>query len=227
MVENARALNLPEKFVVLSHEHALGVVNSLNYPHIQLQTVFAGLTELLLLDKVELDAEDRLILLDPSSTQHPALDDIVRSLDADRAMKLKKWVSYFNNHWGKRKEIYQEVVNSLVAKGILREEKDQVFVVFPKKSYEETDEASKVILDDMRNELLGNEPIQTSTAALFLLLDSSRLIKVHFTKQEAGQMKDRLSRSASESSLETVRRVDRIVKQVDQAFAVIYGGSGG
>ncbi len=148
------------------------------------------LLELALAGRVDV-ADKKVVVLDLSPTGDPLVDTaLMRIVAEDKARKPGYWVSKF------AKETRPQVLDKLVADGILRVEKDKVLWVFPRTKYPTAHGVEPVqetaARDRMRQAVLGSGPVEERTAALCALVAATDLDRKVFADLDRKTVQARL-----------------------------------
>lgn len=118
---------------------------------------------------------------------------------------------------GKRFDALEEGVMAALKAQHLTERVESGF--FSNKiSFAPSEKATRMVVDNLRAELLADDPVDETTAALAVLLDKSGKIKEHFAKDERRAMKERLKALAAtpEGAL-----VAKAVERIETLFTLM------
>jgi len=181
-------MNLVEEFTLLAYDDdGTPLTDS---THLDYGLGGGLLLELALAGRVDV-ADKRVIVLDPRPTGDPLIDAaLMRIVADDKSRKSGHWVSKF------AKDTRYQVLDKLVAEGILRVEKDKVLWVFPRTKYpaahgvepvQETDARER-----MRRAVLGSGAVEPRTAALGALVAATDLDQKVFADLDRKAVKARL-----------------------------------
>ncbi|HET6483684.1 MAG TPA: GPP34 family phosphoprotein [Actinoplanes sp.] len=181
-------MNLVEEFTLLAYDDdGTPLTDSTHLDH----GLGGGLLlELAMAGRVDV-ADKRVIVLDPRPTGDPLIDAaLMRIVADDKSRKSGYWVSKF------AKDTRYQVLDKLVAEGILRVEKDKVLWIFPRTKYpaahgvepgQETDARER-----MRRAVLGGGAVEPRTAALGALVAATDLDQKVFADLDRKAVKARL-----------------------------------
>jgi len=153
------------------------------------------LGELLIEGRVALErgakrSKDRIVPGDPRSLSDPLLDECLRKIrDAKRPKAPKDWVMKFSQMSGLRKR----VATDLVRKGILRERRTRVLLLFPWTYYPVLDPATeRRIVERARDAVLGDGEVDERTGALVAIAAKTGALKHAVDKRVLKERKDRI-----------------------------------
>lgn len=159
------------------------------------------LGELLLEGRVTLErgakpSKDRIAPGDPRSLSDPLLDECLRKIrDAKRPKAPKDWVMKFSQISGLRKR----VATDLVRKGILRERRTRVLLLFPWTFFPVLDPTSeRRIVERVRNAVLGDGEVDERTGALVAIAAKTGALKHVLDKRALKERKHRIEEIAEE-----------------------------
>ncbi len=157
------------------------------------------LAELLLEGRIGLErgakpSKDRIVPADPRSLSDPLLDECLRKIrDAKRPKAPKEWVMKFSQISGLRKR----VATDLVRKGILRERRARVLLLFPWTFYPTLDPATeRRIVARVREAVLGDGDVDERTGALVAIAAKTGALKPVLDKRTLKERKDRIDEIA-------------------------------
>ncbi|MBM2616810.1 GPP34 family phosphoprotein [Actinoplanes sp. LDG1-06] len=174
------------------------------------------LLELALAGRVDV-ADKKVVALDTSPTGDPLVDAaLMRIVADDKPRKPGHWVSKF------AKDTRFQVLDKLVADGILRVEKDKVLWVFPRTKYPAAHGVEPVqetaARDRMRHAVLGTGAAEPRTGALCALVAATDLEKSVFGDLDQKVVKTRL-REISEGAW-AAEAVKKAIEEIQAAVMV-------
>ncbi|MCM4081753.1 GOLPH3/VPS74 family protein [Paractinoplanes hotanensis] len=172
------------------------------------------LLELALAGRVDV-ADKKVVALDINPTGDPLLDNaLMRIVGDDKPRKPGYWVSKF------AQDTRPQVLDRLVAEGILRTEKDKVLWVFPRTRYPAAHGVEPVqetaARDRMRHAVLGTGEVEPRTAALCALVAATGLDGKVFADLDRKVVKTRL-REISEGAW----AAEAVKKTIDEIQAAV------
>ncbi len=182
-------MNLPEEFVLLAYrDDGTPVTDGM---HLDNGLGGALLLELALAEKVDV-VDKKVVVLDPAPTGDPLLDHALRQVVEDaKTRKPGEWIGKF------AKDVRAQVLDQLVAEGVVRREKDKVLWVFPRTRYPAAHGVEPVAETEARQRMVaavsGTGAVEPRTAALCALVAATDLDKKVFADLDRRQVKDRLS----------------------------------
>ncbi|GIF50325.1 Golgi phosphoprotein 3 GPP34 [Asanoa ferruginea] len=150
----------------------------------------ALLVELALAERIEI-ADGRIVVVDPTPTGHPLVDDALAQIaGANRARKPKDWVSAL------AKGLPDRVLDGLVAAGILTREDGKVLWVFSRTRYPspggQEPPAETAVRARLDLAIRSSGPIDPRTAALLALVRATKFERSAFPDVPRDQVKARL-----------------------------------
>ena len=167
-------LTFAEEIVLLALDEKKGAITEL--PHQALHTAMAGavLMELSVLNRVKADAK-QLHVVDSTPAGEPVLDLILKDIqDRHAEHSLSYWLNRLAGH--KAHEILRLSLESLVRKGVLREENRRFLWVFPGRRYPRLQDRELIeVRARLRLILLGTDTPETRDIVLISLLNACRL----------------------------------------------------
>ena len=155
----------------------------------------ALVAELLLAGRVAIEdgKKRRVDLVDSRPMGEPVLDEALEKLRAaKRRASLQTWVERFSNISGLRRK----VAAGLCRKGILKEDEDQVLVLFRRKIYPQVDSRpERRMVDRLRRAIFSDSPeIDPRTVILLSLANSTDLLSIPFEKRQLKERKERIKK---------------------------------
>ncbi|MEV0779128.1 GPP34 family phosphoprotein [Streptomyces sp. NPDC050428] len=177
----------------------------------------ASLVELALAGRIEVDG-DEVTVRDAAPLGDPTLDaalaDIAGGEKKRRARKTKEWIEHL------KRGAVAGTTKSLVAKGLVREQKKKVLGLFPVTRYPEADGSVEAALRRRLDEVVmrGVTPDER-TASLVALLHGAKLQGLLYAKPELATAKENMERIAhSEWAAPAVRQA---IKAAEDALTTI------
>jgi hypothetical protein len=182
------ALTFADELALLTHDDE--GVNKMSASNFGYGLGGALLVELALARRVEV-ADGRIVVIDPTPTGHPLVDDALSRIGgADRARKPKDWVSAL------AKGLPERVLDGLVAAGILTREDGKVLWVFSRTRYPSPGGHEPPAETEVRARLdraiRSSGPIDPRTAALLALVRATKFERSAFPDLPRDQVNARL-----------------------------------
>jgi hypothetical protein len=221
-------MNLPEEFALLAYDDEGAPVT--DGTHLDNGLGGAVLLELALAGKVDV-ADKTVVVLDPAPTGDPLIDRALERIAGDKPRKPGHWVSAF------AKGTRDAVMDSLVAQGVVRREKDKVLLVFPRTRYPATHGVEPPAETEARQRMIaavaGTGPVEPRTAALCALVAATDLDKKIFRDMDRKQVKARLKEigqgawaaTAVKKSIEEIQSAIMVAVVAGSTVATTGGGS--
>ncbi|MDT8436216.1 MAG: GPP34 family phosphoprotein [Gemmatimonadota bacterium] len=173
----ASGLRLHEELLLLCLHEEKGTMRVSNW---RLAVGGGLLAELLVEGRVRLErgsraSRDRVRMADPRLLADPLLDDCLRRVrDAKKPRAPKDWVMKFSQ----LSSLRRRVATGLVRRGLLRERRGRVLLLFPWTFYPELDPAPKRrIADRVREAVEGEGELDERTAALVAIAARTGALK--------------------------------------------------
>jgi Golgi phosphoprotein 3 GPP34 len=168
-------LTFADELALLTHDdEGVNKVSALNFGY---GVGGALLVELALARRVEV-ADGRIVVIDPTPTGHPLVDDALGRIAADRARKPKDWVSAL------AKGLPDRVLDGLVAAGILTRDDGKVLWVFSRTRYPspggQEPPAETEVRARLDRAIRSSGPIDPRTAALLALVRATKFERSAF-----------------------------------------------
>lgn len=206
-------LTLAEELLLFSfHEKKKSVVLK---PSIFLTYALAGalLAELTLQGKLCLEDNDKLIVVEGQTndnTQSIELLDTIRA--AKKPKKITHWVEVLGANNNK---LQRELVEMLIAKGVLQENKKRLLWVIPYVEYSPQDVSAKFWRkQQLRGFIFGGENADQRSIALLSLLNAARILDHVFTEDEIKAARKRI-----ENLVEDEKFGQAVIETVDAIAA--------
>jgi hypothetical protein len=194
MPRTVEDLSLPEQILLLALRDEKGTVE--HRAHMYSYALGGAiLAELTLAGRIRIGEEKKHVVdaAAPQALGDPLLEECRAAIaGAARRKSAKAWVSRFAGI----RRLKHRVAESLCGKGILRNEDDQVLLIFTRKIYPVTDpEPERLLVERMREAIFGEaERLDPRTALVVALAHAADLLPIHFPKKELKRRKERLAR---------------------------------
>ncbi|MET0423864.1 MAG: GPP34 family phosphoprotein [Actinoplanes sp.] len=174
----------------------------------------ATLLELALAGRVDI-ADKKVIVLDRQPLGDPILDAaLARIADDDKSRKPGHWVTKF------AKQTRPQVLDKLLADGVLTSAKDKVLWVFPRTRFPAAHGVEPAVETDarqrMRAAVLGSGAVEERTAALCALVAATDLDRKVFADLDRKRVKARLKEIG-----EGAWAADAVKKAIEEIQAAI------
>jgi Golgi phosphoprotein 3 len=155
----------------------------------------ALIAELLLAKRVEIEGGKKgtIRLLDSRPMGEPTLDEAMEKLrTAKRSAPLKTWVQRFSHI----PKLQHKVAAGLCRKRILKEDEDQVLLLFRRKIYPQVDSRpERRVIDRLRRAIFSeSREIEPRTVILLSLAKSADLLSIPFEKRALKERKERIKK---------------------------------
>ena len=218
-----RIMNLPAEFALLAYDDDGKPVT--DGTHLDNGLGGALLLELALAGRVDV-AGKKVVVADPEPVGDPLIDLAFGMIVSDpKARKPGHWVTKF------AKNARNQVMDQLVAEGVVRRERSRVLGVFPRTRYPARHgvepPAETAARQRMTAAINGTGPVEPRTAALCALVAATDLDKKVFRDLDRKQVKRRL-KEIGEGSW-AAAAVKKSIEEIQSAImvAVIAGSTAG
>ena len=208
-------LSFPEKLMLLAlHDEKGSVIYSASTA---LPYGLAGsvLIELLFRGKITL-AKKKVEVLDNSPTGNEWIDKVLELIDNSEKVKdVKYWIQKITR---KDKDLKEQVIESLIGKGILRKEKHKILWVFPAMRYPLTNVAAEhEIRNRIHQVVLQQDNPTEEDIALLSLVKACDLLKEIFSREDRQRAKHRINEIIEDELIG--RAVSSIVAEITTAVS--------
>lgn len=200
-------LTLPEQLLLLALHDQKGTILSSASISIDYGLAGALLTELALLEKVEI-RDKKLVLADHTLTGDEALDEaIIYMRKAGKDRKADYWVSTLSS----KLKIKQSMLKRLVKKGILKVQEHKILWLFDSPHYPMKDAGEEAqVREQLRRLVLRRDAGETRTVVLMGLVNACGMTNEIFTKEE---------RKEAKKKIKEIMEQDQIAKAVADTVA--------
>ncbi|MEU4442500.1 GPP34 family phosphoprotein [Actinosynnema sp. NPDC050801] len=158
-------LTLAEELALLAYEDDGS--RRLGQPALGYGLAGALLVELALAERIDV-IDKKVVVLDPAPVGHVVLDRALTRIAGEKPRKPAHWIEKLG------KKLTDQVLDGLVAAGVLRREQDRVLLVFPRTRFPTPDGAQPPAEVDARARMTaaitGDGPVDPRTAALCALV---------------------------------------------------------
>jgi Golgi phosphoprotein 3 len=176
-------LTLYEEFQLLTIHNDKGIFIGSTLERLKPGLVGAVLAELTLHGKLHSTNNHRLHLEDTSPTNDSILDDALITLQ--KADKERKFAYWLNNLVPKTEKLLKKITKSLIQKGILTLEDDNLVWVIPSPLHPEIYSTTKyAIVQHLRNIVLAREQASPREIAYLSLVSACGLLDLVFLRDE-------------------------------------------
>ncbi len=194
-------LRLHEELLLLSLDDEKGTIRATNFKY----AICAGLLgELILEGRASLErgskpSKDRILPASAKPLSDPLLDEVLRKVrEAKKPRSPKDWVSKLSQLGGLRKR----VATSLVRRGILREQRRRVWLLFPWTFYPALDPAPKRrLVQRLHEAVTGDGPLDERTTIAIAVAAATGVLKPALGKQVVKARKDRIEQIVEDQSI--------------------------
>ncbi len=162
--------------------------------------VGAMLAELLMIGKIMLEDGEKVLIVSRSKTENECFNHILTKIQkAKKPKKLTYWIEILST---KSKKLEKSLVDSLIAKKVLKEKKKKLLWVIPFLDYSQADASAKFWRKrHIRAIILAGEKIDPQSAALLSLLKACNLMDYLFTNDEMHYARKRSEELIADPSL--------------------------
>ncbi|MFP4084593.1 MAG: GOLPH3/VPS74 family protein [Desulfonatronovibrio sp.] len=204
-------LNFAEEILLLTLDDKTGTFY--NLPKDVIRTALAGalLMDLALANRIDTDLES-LTVVSTEPTGDPLIDQVLQRLQgSDSRHTTSHWVNEIAWHSGKLRE---QVLQSLIDKGVLKIQDRKILWVFAKRKYPLMNDREVKEVRARLRELVFNQDIPDPREAVLIgLLYACNMVDTLFTEQELPEVMPRLTELA---------KLDLIGREVAQSIRDIY-----
>ncbi|HTX79492.1 MAG TPA: GPP34 family phosphoprotein [Longilinea sp.] len=143
----------------------------------------ALMAELALSKKVAINSEKKVVALDISIVDDPNAQEMLEAIqNSSKPKRLSHWIDVFGSH---SKKLQNSLMDALVAKGVVKEEKKRYLWAIPYKEYSQLNASAKFgCKERLRRVVLGGEEADERAVALLSLLYAAGLLEHIFTEDE-------------------------------------------
>jgi hypothetical protein len=206
-------MSLAEEFLLLAYDESGAPLTD----GTRLDNGLGGalLLELALAGRVDVE-DKRVVVVSDAPTGDALIDQALAAIVADKPRKPGYWVSKL------AKQARPQVLDKLVADGVLTVEKDRVLWVFPRTLYPpatgELPAAEAAARESLRAAVLGAGPVEPRVAALCALVAATELDRKVFSDLDQKLVKARL-KEIGEGSW-AAAAVRRTIEEIQAAVLV-------
>ena len=211
-------LTLYEELQILSIHEEKGIFIGSALDRLKPGSVGAMLAELALAGKICLSANRRLQLVDDNPTNDPLLDGILVALKASE--KERKFGYWINTLSQKPEKLRKKITASLVQKGLLTQEDDNLVWVVPSPLHPEIKASTKYsVIKHLRGIVLAKEEAHPREIAFLSLVNACGLMDLVFLRDErkvADQYINELVvyEAMKDPNLETIQEIGSAIASV-------------
>lgn len=180
--------------------------------------VGAILAELALTGRICSTNNHRLAVKDASPTNDPILDEALHELkESEKERKFGYWI---NNLSAKPEKLRRKITESLVQKGLLTQEDDNLVWIVPSPLHPEINASAKyAVVQHLRGIVLAKEPASPRAITFLSLVSSCGLLELVFLRDErkiAYQYINQLiiEEAMKDPLLETIQEIDSAIMGV-------------
>jgi Golgi phosphoprotein 3 len=211
-------LTLYEELQLLSIHEEKGIFIGSAVDPLKPGLVGAILAELALTGKICLSNNRRLHLVDDSPTDDPVLDDAIAALkDSEKERKFGYWINTLSQ---KPEKLRKKITASLVQKGMLMQEDDNLVWVIPSPFHPEIKASTKYsVINHLRSIVLAKEDAHPREIAFLSLVSACGILDLVFLRDErkvASQYINELVvyEAMKDPNLETIQEIASAIASV-------------
>ncbi|MFD1152363.1 GOLPH3/VPS74 family protein [Saccharothrix hoggarensis] len=206
-------LTLADELALLAHDD--DGTRRLGQPALGYGLAGALLVELALAERIDV-VDKKVTVLNPTPTGRPVLDQALARIADDKPRKPAHWIDKLS------KKLTEQVLDGLVAGGVLRREEDRVLLVFPRTRFPTPDGAEPPAETDARARMTravtDDGPVDPRTAALCALVKAVGHDRKVFAHLPRAEVRKRL-KTISEGEWAALA-VRKAIEQVQSAITV-------
>jgi golgi phosphoprotein 3 len=213
-------LTLYEEIQLLSIHEVKGIFIGSAVDRLKPGLIGAILAELALTGRICISNNRRLHLVEDSPTNDPVLDAAVTTLKkSEKERKFGYWINDLNP---KSEKLRRQITASLIQKGILTEEDDNLVWVIPSPLHPEIAASAStkyLMIQRLRSVVLAHEDANPREIAFLSLISACGLLDLVFLRDErklASQYINELlvGKAMQDPILETVQEIDSAITSV-------------
>ncbi len=217
MQPDTSSLRLHEEVLLLALRDEKGTIEPGTMYHYALGG--AILAELAFENRIEMDSGKRKLVnvRDTSPLGDPILDEcLTKVAEAKRRGAAATWVSRFAS----LRDLKHRVAQGLCRKGILKEDEDQILLIFKRRLYPEIDPRPERALRERLRQAIFTEvaEVEPRTALLAALANGASLLNPVFGRKEVRSRKKRLEQIANGDL--TVKATKEAIEAMQAAIMV-------
>lgn len=174
----------------------------------------AVLAQLALLDKIKVNENHRLEIIDNEPSGDELLDEFLREIKNSKPRKVTYWVSALSE---RPKPMFKQISERLVAKGILNQEDDHL--VWPNQSSDSLPEVPLKygIKRRLRGTILADEDIDLHNLTLLSIIRACNLLKLVFTKDECKAARRKIHEKLIGEALDNL--IGQTIEEIERAVS--------
>ncbi len=207
-------LNFAEEILLLALDEGKGAFKS--FPELAMRTALAGalLMELALADRIDTDP-DVLKVISTDPTGDPIVDNVLEILGQESYERST--THWLNEIVWRKKNLWEQVLQQLVSKGVLKVEDRKILWVFTDRRYPLVDSQEvKEVRERLRELVFSVDIPDPRDAVLIGLVNACGLVDGLFSQEELESVTPRLTELAR---LELIgREVDRSIREIFKAM---------
>jgi hypothetical protein len=210
-------LTLYEELLLLSIHEDKGIFIGSALDPLKPGLVGAVMAELALNGKIR-TSNRRLQLVDDSPTNDPILDGALTTLkDSEKERKFGYWI---NNLYSKPEKLRKQITASLIQKGWLMQEDDNLVWVIPSPLHPEVKASTKYsVIQHLRGIVLAKEEAHPREIAFLSLVSACGLLYLVFLRDERKVAMQYINElvvyeAMKDPNLETVQEIDSAITSV-------------
>ena len=211
-------LTLYEELQLLSIHEDKGIFIGSTVDRLKPGLVWAILAELAITGKICSTNNHRLTVEDASPTNDPLLDDALATIQkSDKERKFAYWLSAL---YPKPEKLHKKVTKSLVQKGILTQEDDNLVWVIPSPLHPEINASAKyAVVQHLRAIVLAKQEASPREIAFLSLVSACDLLDLVFLRDERKVAIQHINElvvgeAMKDPLLETIQEIDSAIMAV-------------
>lgn len=209
-------LSFAEEVFLLALDDREGAIKPLPVSALEYALPGALLMELAFLNKIDIDLKS-LQVVNAEPTGNILLDNVLRQIEhRNDVQATSSWLSFFA---GQAKQIQEQVLAQLIAKGVLKTEDKKILWVFKARRYPMINNREiKEVKTRLYELILSDEIPDPREAVLISLAHACHLLDDLFSEEEYARVQPRINALAK---LDLVgQEVAKSIREISQAMAL-------
>jgi hypothetical protein len=197
-------LTFSERFVLLSLNQQTGLFNKNMFSVLGFYLAAAGLMELILSDSILFNEKSQVIHNGNHTAEQPHLELMIRKIKRKkRPDSLKYWIHSLYS-WNSQ-AIRKQLLDLMVEQGLLEQTKSTFLFIFPVSSWKTRIDVKESVIQNLREELLGDGRIGGATYALALLSAHANMLDDYFYPYEKERLRRKLTETEARNDMALIR----------------------
>lgn len=190
--------------------------------HLELGLAGAVLLDLTLERRIDVDASGRVVVLDATPTGHPVTDTCLARISGDRPRKAKAWVQKL------ARGLKNQVLDTLVAQGVLTHHRDAVMGFIPFNRYRPADARVEAeIRSRLEQAVVHRVGVDERTSALSGIIYAANMEKIALPGRNRRETRKILKELAETSWAATATKKAIQAAQAAVTAAIVASASAG